>query len=133
MAEARGPPEPRAETLVEPVRVNGSAAEATLSSAELAWRPTGASRDSGGRRKLELESDVLGFRVEGRALKLATFTRGDVTGAGRPPSLLGCGGGAEDRKRGEVAVEMESEEAAERWGDAIRDRFASLGNHHLIL
>ncbi|XP_037484559.1 sphingosine kinase 1-like [Triticum dicoccoides] len=126
-AKARGPPEPRAEALVEPVRFNGSAAEATLSSAELAWRTTGAGRDSGGRRKLELESDVLGFQVEGRALKLVTFTRGDVTGAGRPPSPVGCGGGAEDRKRGEVAVEMESEEAAERWGHAIRDRFASLG------
>uniref|UniRef100_A0ACD5UZC2 Uncharacterized protein n=1 Tax=Avena sativa TaxID=4498 RepID=A0ACD5UZC2_AVESA len=129
-AGAGGSPEPRAETLVEPARVNGSAAEATLSGTELAWRPTGPVRDGGGSRKLELESDVLGFQVEGRALKVATFTRGDEA---RPQSPLGCGGGGGDRKRGEVVVEMESEDAAQRWGDAIRDRFATLGRPKRLL
>ncbi|XP_047069905.1 sphingosine kinase 1-like [Lolium rigidum] len=129
-AEARDPPEPQAETLVEPARVNGSTAEATLSGTELAWRPTGAVRDGGERRKLELESDILGFQVEGRVLKVATFARGDDA---RPPSPLGCGGGGGDRKRGEVVVEMESEEAAQRWGDAIGDRFAALGRPKRLL
>lgn len=128
-AGARAPPEPQADALVESVRVDGAAAEATLSDAELAWRPSGRVRDGAGRRKLELESDVLGFRVDGRALKVATFARWDEAGVGRPPSPLGCGGaGGGDRRRGEVVVEMESEEAAERWGDAMRDRFVSLGN-----
>ncbi|PNT74939.1 hypothetical protein BRADI_1g24730v3 [Brachypodium distachyon] len=127
-AGARAPPEPQADALVESVRVDGAAAEATLSDAELAWRPSGRVRDGAGRRKLELESDVLGFRVDGRALKVATFARWDEAGVGRPPSPLGCGGaGGGDRRRGEVVVEMESEEAAERWGDAMRDRFVSLG------
>jgi sphingosine kinase len=92
--------------------------EATLSGTELAWHPTGAVHDGGEWRKLELESDVLGFQVEGRALKVATF----------PPSPLGCGGGGGERKRGELVVEMESEEAAQRWGEAIGDCFAALGN-----
>jgi hypothetical protein len=30
-------------------------------------------------------------------------------------------------------VEMENEDAAVRWGDAIRDRFASLGNQYQLL
>jgi sphingosine kinase len=124
-AGARGPPEPPAETLVETARVNGTAAEATLSGTELAWRPTGAARDGSEMRKLELESDVLGFQVEGRALKVATFAKG---GEARTPSPLGCRGGGGDRKRGELVVEMESEDAAQRWGDAIGDRFAALGN-----
>ncbi|CAM0906284.1 unnamed protein product [Alopecurus aequalis] len=122
-AGARGSPEHQAETLVESVRVNGSAAEATLSGTELAWRPTSAVRDGGGRLKLELDSDVLGFQVEGRALKVLTFASGDEAGA----SPLGCGGRGGSRRRGEVVVEMESEEAAERWGDTMRDRFAALG------
>jgi sphingosine kinase len=63
--------------------------------------------------------------VEGRALKVATFARGDDA---RPPSPLGCGGGGGERKRGELVVEMESEEAAQRWGEAIGDCFAALGN-----
>uniref|UniRef100_A0ACD5UMC2 Uncharacterized protein n=1 Tax=Avena sativa TaxID=4498 RepID=A0ACD5UMC2_AVESA len=129
-AGAGGSLEPRAETLVESARVNGSAAEATFSGTELAWRPTGAVRDGGVNRKLELESDVLGFQVEGRALKVATFARGEEA---RPPSPLGCGGGGGDRKRGEVVVEMESEDAAQRWGDAIRDRFAALGRPKRLL
>jgi sphingosine kinase len=78
---------------------------------------------------LELESEVLGVRVDGRALRVATFARGDdaAAAAARPAT---CGGGERRRERErerEVVVEMESEEAAAAWGDAMRDRLASLG------
>ncbi|GJN11365.1 hypothetical protein PR202_ga29551 [Eleusine coracana subsp. coracana] len=115
------------EVLADPARVNGAAAEATLSGGELAWRPCGG----GDGQRLELESEVLGCRVEGRKLKLATFLCG---GGGEQPPAMACGGGKGDgrtrRRRGEVAMEMESEDAAARWGDAVRDRLASLETKH---
>ncbi|TVU38410.1 hypothetical protein EJB05_11778 [Eragrostis curvula] len=122
-------PQPPTDVLVESARVNGAAAEATLSGGELAWRP----RDGGEERRLELESEVVGCRVEGRKLKLVTFS--SCGGDGEQPSPLACGGGKGGgggdgktrRRRGEVAVEMESEDAAARWGDALRDRLASFG------
>ncbi|KAK3125376.1 hypothetical protein QOZ80_7BG0604030 [Eleusine coracana subsp. coracana] len=112
------------EVLADPARVNGAAGEATLSGGELAWRPSGG----GDGRRLELESEVLGCRVEGRKLKLATFFCG---GDGERPPAMACGGGTGDgrtrRRRGEVVMEMESEDAAARWGDAVRDRLSSFG------
>ncbi|OEL27096.1 Sphingosine kinase 1 [Dichanthelium oligosanthes] len=121
-------PQQQAEALAEPARINGAAAEATLSGGELAWRPAGG---EGQERRLELESEVLGCRVEGRKLRVATFSpRGG--GDGERPSALACkggggGGGDGSRRRGEVVLVMEGEDAAARWGDAIRDRLASLG------
>ncbi|CAL5062169.1 unnamed protein product [Urochloa decumbens] len=126
-------PQPQAEALAEPARINGAAAEATLSGGELAWRPAGGG--GGGEvqeRRLELESEVLGCQVEGRKLRVSTFAASGG-GDGERPSALACGGGAKggggdgSRRRGEVVLEMESEDAAARWGDAIRDRLASLG------
>jgi sphingosine kinase len=119
------------EVLAEPARVNGTEADATLSGVELAWR----SRGGGEGRRLELESEVLGCRVEGRKLNLAIFSSG--CGDGERTSPLTCGGGeggggAGDgrtrRRLGEVVLEMESDDAAARWGGAVRDRLASLGN-----
>ncbi|XP_062187759.1 sphingosine kinase 1-like [Phragmites australis] len=117
MADTQSQPE----VLAESVRINGAAAEATLSGGELAWRPG----DGGGiQRQLELESEVLGCRVEGRKLKVAIFASSGGDGDGG-----GAKGGGEGtrRRRGEVVLEMESEDAAARWGDAMRDRLASLG------
>ncbi|GJN32732.1 hypothetical protein PR202_gb21255 [Eleusine coracana subsp. coracana] len=115
------------EVLADPARVNGAAGEATLSGGELAWRPSGG----GDGRRLELESEVLGCRVEGRKLKLATFFCG---GDGERPPAMACGGGTGDgrtrRRRGEVVMEMESEDAAARWGDAVRDRLSSFETKH---
>uniref|UniRef100_A0A0E0ALF4 DAGKc domain-containing protein n=1 Tax=Oryza glumipatula TaxID=40148 RepID=A0A0E0ALF4_9ORYZ len=127
MAEEQSKAQAGAKALSEPVRVGGSAAEATLSGGELAWRPTGGSGGGGEAGRLELESEVLGVRVDGRALRVATFARGDdaAAAAARPAT---CGGGERRRERErEVVVEMESEEAAAAWGDAMRDRLASLG------
>lgn len=124
-------PQPQAEVLTESVRVNGTAAEATLTGGELAWRPAGGD-GQGKERRLELESEVLGCRVDGRKLKFATFAA-SAGGNGERPSALACGGGGKagggdrNRRRGEVVVEMENEDAAARWGDSIRDRLASLG------
>ncbi|PUZ72488.1 hypothetical protein GQ55_2G398100 [Panicum hallii var. hallii] len=123
-------PQPQAEALAGPARINGAASEATLSGGELAWRPAGGGE--GQERRLELESEVLGCRVEGRKLRVATFSASGG-GDGERPSALACGGGGKEgggdgnRRRGEVVMEMESDDAAERWGDAIRDRLASLG------
>jgi sphingosine kinase len=129
MAEEQSKAQAGAKALSEPVRVGGSAAEATLSGGELAWRPTGGGGGGGEAGRLELESEVLGVRVDGRALRVATFARGDdaAAAAARPAT---CGGGERRRERErerEVVVEMESEEAAAAWGDAMRDRLASLG------
>ncbi|ONM58449.1 Sphingosine kinase 1 [Zea mays] len=114
-------PNLQAEVLTASVRVNGTEAEATLRGGELTWRPA----DTGGggegqERGLELESEVLGCRVDGRKLKLATFT---ASGGGDGKG----GGGDGNRRREEVVVEMETEDAALRWGDIIRDCLASLG------
>jgi sphingosine kinase len=120
-------PQPQAEVLTETVRVNSTEAEATLMGGELAWRPAGSGNGEGQERRLELESEVLGCRVDGRKLKFATFA---ASGGGNGKG----GGGDGNRRREEVVVEMENEDAAVRWGDAIRDRFASLGNqYHLLL
>uniref|UniRef100_A0A0D3GSF6 DAGKc domain-containing protein n=2 Tax=Oryza TaxID=4527 RepID=A0A0D3GSF6_9ORYZ len=127
MAEEQSKAQAGAKALSEPVRVGGSAAEATLSGGELAWRPTGGGGGGGEAGRMELESEVLGVRVDGRALRVATFARGDdaAAAAARPAT---CGGGERRRERErEVVVEMESEEAAAAWGDAMRDRLASLG------
>uniref|UniRef100_A0A0E0I2D4 DAGKc domain-containing protein n=1 Tax=Oryza nivara TaxID=4536 RepID=A0A0E0I2D4_ORYNI len=127
MAEEQSKAQAGAKALSEPVRVGGSAAEATLSGGELAWRPTGGGGGGGEAGRLELESEVLGVRVDGRALRVATFARGDdaAAAAARPAT---CGGGERRRERErEVVVEMESEEAAAAWRDAMRDRLASLG------
>jgi sphingosine kinase len=127
-------PKPQAEALAGPARINGAASEATLSGGELAWRPAGGGE--GQERRLELESEVLGCRVEGRKLRVATFSASGG-GDGERPSALACGGGGKEgggdgsRRRGEVVMEMESDDAAERWGDAIRDRLASLGNSEI--
>jgi sphingosine kinase len=119
------------EFLAESARVNGTEADATLSGVELAWRPRGG----GEGRRLELESEVLECRVEGRKLNLAIFSSG--CGDGERTSPLTCGGGeggggAGDgrtrRRLGEVVLEMESDDAAARWGGAAGDRLASLGN-----
>jgi sphingosine kinase len=124
-------PQTGTEVLAEPARVNGTEADATLSGVELAWR----SRGGGEGRRLELESEVLGCRVEGRKLNLAIFSSG--CGGGERTSPLTCGGGKggggtgdgrTQRRRGEVVLEMESDDAAARWGDTVRDRLASLGN-----
>ncbi|KAL6856118.1 hypothetical protein ACP4OV_018920 [Aristida adscensionis] len=121
-------PQPQPEALSGPARINGAASEAALSGGELAWRAAG-----GEERRVELESEVLGCRVEGRMLKVATFSGGGGGGDGERPSALACGGGKGGggdgvrRRRGEVVLEMESEADAARWGDAVRDRLASLG------
>jgi sphingosine kinase len=120
-------PNLQAEVLTASVRVNGTEAEATLRGGELTWRPA----DTGGggegqERGLELESEVLGCRVDGRKLKLATFT---ASGGGDGKG----GGGDGNRRREEVVVEMETEDAALRWGDIIRDCLASLGNQYQLL
>jgi sphingosine kinase len=124
-------PQTGTEVLTESARVNGTEADATLSGVELAWCPQGG----GEGRRLELESEVLGCLVEGRKLNLAIFSSG--CGDGERTSPLACGGGkggggAGDgrtrRRRGEVVLEMESDDAAAQWGDAVRDRLASLGN-----
>ncbi|CAN6175833.1 unnamed protein product [Urochloa humidicola] len=126
------PQTPQADVLAEPARINGAAAEATLSGGELAWRPAAAAGGEVQERRLELESEVLGCRVEGRNLRVATFA-GSGSGDGERPSALACGGGGKggggdgSRRRGELVLEMESKDAAARWGDAIRDRLASLG------
>ncbi|KAG8099666.1 hypothetical protein GUJ93_ZPchr0013g34700 [Zizania palustris] len=138
MAEAQAGDqlEPQAGTaLSQTVRIDGSAAEATFSAGALAWRPSGG---GGERRRLELDSEVLGVRVEGRALKVATFSSGDEAGAGRSslssrPLARGGGRARGDRRKGEVVVEMESEEAAATWGDAMRDHLASLGRPKRLL
>uniref|UniRef100_A0A0E0LM81 DAGKc domain-containing protein n=1 Tax=Oryza punctata TaxID=4537 RepID=A0A0E0LM81_ORYPU len=114
-----------AKALSEPVRVGGSAAEATLSGGELAWRPSGGGGGEG--RRLELESEVLGVRVDGRALRVATFARGDEAAAAARPATCGSGRGGGGGRTREVVVEMESEEAAATWGDAMRDSLSSLG------
>ncbi|KAJ1291437.1 hypothetical protein BS78_02G315500 [Paspalum vaginatum] len=124
-------PQPQAEVLSESVRVNGTAAEATLAGGELAWRPAGGGGE-GKERRLELDSEILGCRVDGRKLKFATFASRTGANGERPSSLArgggGKGGGGDrNRRRGEVVVEMETEDAAARWGDGIRDRLASLG------
>ncbi|CAN6219241.1 unnamed protein product [Urochloa humidicola] len=126
-------PQLQAEALAEPARINGAAAEATLSGGELAWRPVaGGGGGEVQEWRLELESEVLGCRVEGRNLRVATFA-GSGGGDGERASALACGGGGKggggdgSRRRGEVVLEMESEDAAARWGDAIRDRLAGLG------
>ncbi|KAL5198621.1 hypothetical protein ABZP36_002133 [Zizania latifolia] len=134
MAEPQAPvgdqPEPRAgKDMSGSVRIDDSAAEATLCGGLLAWGP---SSGGGERRRLELDSEVLGVRVDGRALKVATFESGDEAGAWRSSSSrrpMACGGGrgGGDRRKGEVVVEMESEEAAATWGDAMRDHLALLG------
>ncbi|KAL6656772.1 hypothetical protein ACP70R_004552 [Stipagrostis hirtigluma subsp. patula] len=119
-------PQPQPEALACSARINGASTEAILSGGELSWRAAG-----GEGRRLELESEVLGCRVEGRKLRVSTFASGG--GYGERPSALACGGGkggsgdGRRRRRGEVVVEMESEAAAAQWGDAIRDRLASLG------
>ncbi|CAD6217606.1 unnamed protein product [Miscanthus lutarioriparius] len=119
-------PQPQAEVLTESVRVNSTEVEATLRGGELAWRPAGGGNGEGQERRLELESEVLGCRVDGRKLKFATFAAsGGDNGKG--------GGGAANRRRGEVVVEMEDEDAAVRWGNAIRDRLASLGRPKRLL
>nr|BAC20872.1 putative sphingosine kinase [Oryza sativa Japonica Group]BAD30563.1 putative sphingosine kinase [Oryza sativa Japonica Group] len=135
MAEEQSKAQAGAKALSEPVRVGGSAAEATLSGGELAWRPTGGGGGGGEAGRLELESEVLGVRVDGRALRVATFARGDdaAAAAARPAT---CGGGERRRERErerEVVVEMESEEAAAAWGDAMRDRLASLRPKRLFI
>lgn len=122
-------PQPQLEALSEPARINGAAADATLSGGELTWRPAGGGGE-GQERRLELESEVLGCRVEGRKLRVATFSASGG-GDGERPSAPACGGGGKgdgSRRRGEVVLEMESDDAAARWADAIRDRLASLGN-----
>uniref|UniRef100_A0A0D9X0C2 DAGKc domain-containing protein n=1 Tax=Leersia perrieri TaxID=77586 RepID=A0A0D9X0C2_9ORYZ len=123
-AQSPSEQEPKAKALSESVRVGGSAAEATLSGGELAWRPSGG---GGERRSLELDSEVLGVRVDGRALKVATCARGDEAAAASRPVTCGGGRGGGDGRVREVVVEMESEEAAATWGDAMRDRLAALG------
>ena len=119
-------PQPQAEVLTESVRVNSTEVEATLRGGELAWRPAGGGNVEGQERRLELDSEVLGCRVDGRKLKFATFA---ASGGGNGKR----GGGDGNRRRGEVVVEMENEDAAVRWGDAIRDRLASLGNQYQLL
>nr|CAB3454653.1 unnamed protein product [Digitaria exilis] len=122
-------PQPQLEVLAEAARINGAAAEATLSGGELAWRPAAAGGE-GKERRLELESEVLGCRVEGRKLRVATFST-NSGGGGERPTALACGGGGKggggdgNRRRGEVVLEMESDDATARWADAIRDRLAS--------
>jgi sphingosine kinase len=127
-------PQQGTEVLTESARVNGAAAEVTISGCELAWRPPGGEEG----RRLELESEVLGCRMDGRKLKLVTFSTGG--GDGERASPLACGGGKGGRgdgrtrrRKGEVVVEMESDDAAARWGDAVRDRLASLGNSFTTL
>lgn len=116
-------PQPQAEVPTESVRVNSTEVEATLRDGELVWRPAAGAGGEGQERRLELESEVLGCQVDGRKLKVATFAAsGGDNGKG--------GGGDGNRRRGEVVVEMENEDAAVRWGDAIRDRLASLGNQY---
>nr|CAB3458335.1 unnamed protein product [Digitaria exilis] len=122
-------PQPQFEALAGAARINGAAAEATLSGDELAWRPAGGGGE-GKERRLELESEVLGCRVEGRKLRVATYSASG-SGGGERPTALACGGGGKggggdgNRRRGEVVLEMESDDAAARWADAIRDRLAS--------
>jgi sphingosine kinase len=119
-------PQPQAEVLTESARVNNTEVEATLRGGELAWRPAGGGIGEGQERRLELESEVLGCRVDGRKLKFVTFAaRGGGNGK--------AGGGDGNRRRGEVVVEMENEDAAVRWGDIIRDRLTSLGNQYQLL
>ncbi|ONM24348.1 Sphingosine kinase 1 [Zea mays] len=112
--------QPQVEVLTESVRVNGTKAEATLVGGELAWRPAAGGNGEGQERRLELESEVLGFQMDGRQLKFATFA---ASGGGNGKG----GGGDGNRRRGEVVVEMENEATAVRWGDVISDRLASLG------
>lgn len=123
-------PQPQPEALTEPARINGAAAEATLSGGELAWRPAaaGGGGGEGQERRLELESGVLGCRVEGRKLRVATFAASGGGDGERPSAAPSGGVGKGGGGGGEVVLEMESEDAAARWGDAIRDRLASLGN-----
>ncbi|KAF8664483.1 hypothetical protein HU200_054658 [Digitaria exilis] len=118
-------PQPQFEALAGAARINGAAAEATLSGDELAWRPAGGGGE-GKERRLELESEVLGCRVEGRKLRVATYS---ASGSGGGKG----GGGDGNRRRGEVVLEMESDDAAARWADAIRDRLASFGRPKRLL
>jgi sphingosine kinase len=107
------------EFLAESARVNGTEADATLSGVELAWRPRGG----GEGRRLELESEVLECRVEGRKLNLAIFSSG--CGDGERTSPLTCGGGG----RGRRSRGREDAEAAGRGGagDGERRRRGAVG------
>jgi sphingosine kinase len=118
--------QPQVEVLTESVRVNGTKAEATLVGGELVWRPAAGGNGEGQERRLELESEVLGFQMDGKQLKFATFA---ASGGGNGKG----GGGDGNRRRGEVVVEMENEATAVRWGVVISDRLASLGNQYQLL
>ncbi|CAD6217620.1 unnamed protein product [Miscanthus lutarioriparius] len=95
-------PQPQAEVLTESVRVNSTEVEATLRGGELAWRPAGGGNGEGQERRLELESEVLGCRVDGRKLKFATFAAsGGDNGKGEEgPRIGGEGGRGGDGGRG---------------------------------
>ncbi|KAL0916989.1 hypothetical protein M5K25_014545 [Dendrobium thyrsiflorum] len=104
----------------ERIRVNGFLSEASLSTGgELRWRQNDDS--GGGERSLIVESDVLGFSVEGREISVRAFVK-EVKG-------FSCGGSSEfgKRLRKDFVLEMPTEVAAEMWTIRLRDCINSLG------
>lgn len=107
------------------VRVNGTPAEATLSTTtggcpELRWRCAGATAE----RSLSLEADVLGAEASGKEVVVRAFVADD---AARPPSCAKAGG---KRRRREYVFEMpdgEGAAAAAAWGETLRGCLDSFG------
>ena len=105
------------------VRVNGTPAEATLSTTtggcpELRWHCAGATAE----RSLSLEADVLGAVASGKEVVVRAFVADD---AARPPPCAKAGG---KRRRREYVFEMaDGEGAAAAWGGTLRGCLDSFG------
>ncbi|CAM0883323.1 unnamed protein product [Alopecurus aequalis] len=110
------------------VRVNGSPAEATLSTgvgSELRWRYcAGTAAES----SLSLEADVLGVEVNGKEVIVRAFVAEDAATV-KPPSCCAAGkaGGKRRRRRDYVFEMSDGEGAAAAWGDRLRDCLDSFG------
>lgn len=119
MAEEQSKAQAGAKALSEPVRVGGSAAEATLSGGELAWRP----REAAGRR--EAGGWSWSPRCSGSG-----WTGGR---SGSRPSRgrrRGGGGGAAGDVRGRGEEEGEGEGEGGGGGDGERGGRRGLGGRH---
>lgn len=99
----------------EMVQVNGVPAKATLTAGDLHWHLKG-----GERKSLAIESEILGFSLQGREITVRAFVSG-LKG-------LSCGeGDLGKRSRKDFVIEMPTEVIAESWSQRFRDYLNSLG------